>query len=137
MVFGFFSSTFITCLSSCQYWTPDFHPPSLTLSTRKQASGYFLPLTAMPHPCQFSKDSDPVLWVSSQSLTKTTNTASHYYLLNLPLLNWDIIHKYKICLTHFINSRILHTMFLFHKGYAYFNKRKSVNSSNKSLIVGF
>lgn len=130
MTFSILSSTFITCLSSCQYWTPDCHPPSLTLCTLTHASGYLHSLSAMPYPRQFSTDSDLVcdflafLLQKLHILSSITMCFKFRILIKWPLLNWDIIQKYKIHFTHFTNSWILHNKFLLHKECSYFNREK-------------
>lgn len=142
--FGILSSTFITYLSSCLYCTPDCHLSSLTLCPLTHASEYSQHFTSMPHSCwsQFFTDSDLVLWLSSPSFTKTTNTIFHCYLPYVQNVDKVTFAKLKYyteiqdVFTHFINSWSLHNVslpqviFLFQQG-------KSINSNNESPIVGF
>lgn len=144
VAFGILSSTSVTCLPSCLYCTPDCHPPSLTLCPLKHAFEYSKHFSSMCHSwwSRFFTESDPVVWLSSLSLTKTTNTVFHCYLPQVQNIDKTTFAKLKYyteiqdVFTHFINSQRLHNVSL-PQGMCLFQEGKNINSNNESLIVRF
>lgn len=133
MAFDILSSTSITCLPSCLYCTPDCHPPSLTFWPLKHASEHSKHFSSMCHSwwSQFFTESDPVVWLSSLSLTKSTNTIFHCYLPQVQNIDKATFAKLKYYteiqddFTQFINSWRLHNVSL-PQGMFFFIKSKAL-----------